>query len=42
MENYLRDLGHARYSLDGEVAKTVDGPGVLVGFDEAASVWRIS
>ena len=42
MEQYLRDLGHAGDSLDGEVAETVDGPGILVGFDEAAAVWRIS
>lgn len=42
MEQYLRNLGHARDGLDGEIAETVDGPGVLVGFDEAAAIWRIS
>lgn len=42
MEQYLRDLRHARDGLDGEVAETVDGPGVLVRFDEAAAIWRIS
>lgn len=42
MEQYLRDLGHARDGLDGEVAETVDGPGILVGLDEAAAIWRIS
>lgn len=41
MEQYLRDLGHARDRLDGEIAETVDGPGVLVGFDESAAIWRI-
>ena len=42
MEEYLRDLGHARDGLDGEVSETVDGPGILVGFDETAAIWRIS
>ena len=42
MKQYLRDLGHARDGLDGEVAETVYGPGVLVGFDEAATIWRVS
>ena len=42
MEDYLRNLGHARDGFDGKVAEAVDGPGVLVGFDEAAAVWRIS
>ena len=42
MEEYLRDLGHARDGLDGEVTEAVDGPGILVGFDEAAAIWRIS
>ena len=42
MEHYLRDLGHAGDGLDGEVAETVDRPGILVGFDEAAAIWRIS
>lgn len=42
MKYYLRDLGHARDSLDGKVAETVDGPRVLVCLDEAAAVWSIS
>ena len=42
MKQYLRDLRHARDGLNGEVAETVDGPGVLVSFDEAAAIWRIS
>ena len=41
VEQYLRDLRHARDGLDGEVAETVDGPGVLVRFNEAATIWRI-
>ncbi len=42
MEQYLRNLGHARDGFDGEVSETVDGPGVLVCFDKAAAIWRIS
>ena len=42
MKDYLRDLGHARNGSDGEVAETIDGPGVLVSLYETAAIWRIS
>ena len=42
MEQYLRDLGHARDCLDRKVAEAVDGPRVLISFDEATAIWRIS
>ena len=41
MEDYLRNLGHARDGLDGEVAEAIDCPGILVGRDEAAAIRRI-